>query len=263
MFALRYRGQTFYLVDTPGFDDTTTSNAEILQLVASFLTFAYKTKKHVDGVVYLHRITDNRVAGHATANIELFEKLCGNQGMKIVTLLTTMWDAAGNIPGFTRKDFEKHEEELISKHWSRMIKAGAQVRRSLNTVESLQAVLDGILTTKARQGSRRPVLRLAKELVDNRLSLADTGAGKVLVGEFEQSITKLEEQKKFLELKLNDDPNNTAASLRLKEVNKELGDVRDGAEKLRNWNLAGALFAIGALGALFLTTIGLAASMFG
>lgn len=53
----------FYLVDTPGFDDTLKSDIEILMDVAGWLNKAYKAKIPLTGIIYLHRINDVRVGG--------------------------------------------------------------------------------------------------------------------------------------------------------------------------------------------------------
>jgi hypothetical protein len=44
------------------------------------------------GIIYLHKITDNRLAGFGLKNLEMFQALCGRSCLRNVVLATTMWD---------------------------------------------------------------------------------------------------------------------------------------------------------------------------
>jgi hypothetical protein len=55
--------QTVYLIDTPGFDDTNRSDTEVLKEIARWLVASYKGKILLNGIIYLHRITDIRMQG--------------------------------------------------------------------------------------------------------------------------------------------------------------------------------------------------------
>ncbi|KAH6624179.1 P-loop containing nucleoside triphosphate hydrolase protein [Chaetomium sp. MPI-SDFR-AT-0129] len=83
--------QTIYLIDTPGFDDTTRSDTAILHEVAKWLKASYDADIQLAGIVYLHRIEDNRVGGAGTTNLRMFRELCGDDGLACVVLATTMW----------------------------------------------------------------------------------------------------------------------------------------------------------------------------
>ena len=86
------------LVDTPGFDDTQKTDTEILtmicrlanrnvsiQVIPSWKTlihiiyYRYKRDIKLAGILYFHRISDNRVAGTPLKNIRMFQKLCGKK----------------------------------------------------------------------------------------------------------------------------------------------------------------------------------------
>jgi len=44
----------------------------------------------VQGIVYLHRITDNRMSGSPNCNLRVMGDLCGDKGAAGVCLVTTM-----------------------------------------------------------------------------------------------------------------------------------------------------------------------------
>lgn len=66
-----------HLIDTPGFDDTDKSDSETLAEVAIWLANSYRSQIRLTGILYLHRITDNRLGGCAMKNLKMFKKMCG------------------------------------------------------------------------------------------------------------------------------------------------------------------------------------------
>jgi hypothetical protein len=89
--------RTIYLLDTPGFDDTTRSDTQVLKELATFLGATYSKDIKLAGIIYLHRITDNRIGGHALRNLAMFQKLCGKESLANVVLATTMWDKLKDV----------------------------------------------------------------------------------------------------------------------------------------------------------------------
>ena len=106
-----------HLVDTPGFDDTNRSDTEVLREIAAWLTDSYSNKIRLNGIIYLHRITDIRLQGSAKKNLIMFKKLCGAEALSSVILTTTMWDSV------SPKDGENREEQLrqTPEFWGWMI----------------------------------------------------------------------------------------------------------------------------------------------
>ncbi|KAG8942194.1 hypothetical protein FRC03_003535, partial [Tulasnella sp. 419] len=90
--TFHHRGYRIFLIDTPGFDDTHNSDTAILKTIAGWLELAHRGGKRLNGLLYLHRITDIRVSGMSHRNMKLFNKLCGKESMKNVVLCTTMWN---------------------------------------------------------------------------------------------------------------------------------------------------------------------------
>jgi hypothetical protein len=116
---------TVYLVDTPGFDDTNRSDTEVLRELASWLTRSYTANITLSGIIYLHKISDNRMQGSAKRNLYMFKKLCGDSALKNVILGTTMWDKVSETEGIAR------ERELTSTpdFWGWMMDQGSRVFR--------------------------------------------------------------------------------------------------------------------------------------
>ncbi|KAL4061675.1 hypothetical protein V8B97DRAFT_2066349, partial [Scleroderma yunnanense] len=82
---------TVKLVDTPSFDDSRTgvTDTDVLEMIATFLI---NRRNGLTGLIYVHRISDTRVGGNAQRNLRMFRNLCGDESLKNVVIVTTMWD---------------------------------------------------------------------------------------------------------------------------------------------------------------------------
>ncbi|OAQ58751.1 50S ribosome-binding GTPase domain-containing protein [Pochonia chlamydosporia 170] len=253
-YSLKYRDQHFLFIDTPGFEDGARQNSDILQIIAQHLATSYNHKKYPDSVIYVSKITETRFMGHARKNLDLFEEVCGTDSMEMVTLLTTMWDTAGQVPPTRISDFESREEELITKYWNEMIQQGAKPRRSDNTRDSLLPILDQCIARRAQlqeQGRTHPALQLQTELVEDNRKLIDTSAGSLLAHEFRQTEKRLENHKERLSKYLEEDPQNERLARRIEAVEYEIQENKEAEDRLRYWTIAGISTAfIAALGGL-------------
>jgi predicted GTPase len=63
------------IVDTPGFDDTYRSDAEVLEEITEFLALQYALKIPLKGIIYLHHIHENKMKGSARQYLEVFRSL--------------------------------------------------------------------------------------------------------------------------------------------------------------------------------------------
>ncbi|KAJ8517864.1 hypothetical protein ONZ45_g5011 [Pleurotus djamor] len=215
--ATRYtRGKdSVVLVDTPGFDDTTRSDTDILKLIASWLEKTYKKGHRLAGILYLHRISDNRMAGSPLRNLHLFQSLCGVDPLKRVIFVTTMWTPQLKMDLATAR-----ETELKVKFWKSMLENGSRTERFQGDFASAWEILDSLLHAEARPV---PVL-LQEELVDLRKRLRETAAGRTLYADL---VRLLDEQKATVE-KLRNEAANSGASQnpRLRqELGKQLNQV--------------------------------------
>ncbi|KAF8805168.1 hypothetical protein BYT27DRAFT_7192832 [Phlegmacium glaucopus] len=170
-------------VDTPGFDDTNKSDVDILKMVADWLKSTYAKNILLSGLLYFHRITDNRMAGTPLKNLRMFEELCGKNSFQNVILATTMWDDIDNATGAAR------EEELKSKYWRAMLDRNSTTGRFLRTRESAFALIDPLIDA----ANTRSSVLLQQEMVDMRKKLPATSAGQKLFSEMEHLVMKREE----------------------------------------------------------------------
>ncbi|KAF9449511.1 P-loop containing nucleoside triphosphate hydrolase protein [Macrolepiota fuliginosa MF-IS2] len=164
-----FQNRDFVFVDTPGFDDTHRSDVEILEEIAYWLEKTYEGGVKLSGVLYLHRITDNRMTNTLMRNLNMFEKLCGKDALSNVIFVTTMWgeleegDDSGN----------KHEEELRNNYLKFFLSKGSQMLRFEQTISSAWGIINALpMTQKA--------LKIQKEMVDKNIPLAETSAGRSL-----------------------------------------------------------------------------------
>jgi len=184
-----YPGRNVVFVDTPGFDDSHKSDAEILKMIAEWLKKEYKKGKTLKGIIYLHRISDNRMGGSPLRNLRMFGQLCGTKAVPNVVLGTTMWSKVKLDVG------EQREQELTTKYWAAMMDQGASMQRFLGTHGSAWQIVDGFTDLKGHS------LLVQQEMVDVGKRLSETKAGLVLYEELQRLMakqhdlmTKLQEQ---------------------------------------------------------------------
>lgn len=177
---------TVWLLDTPGFDDTNRTDSEVLKEISAHLAdpkiLYEKRKSKLDGIIYMHRITDQRMGGTAQTNLFTFQKLCGQKALTNVILATTMWERVSEQEGI-----EREEELMRTDHfWGGMIAHGSKVLRHMNTPESALKIIEHFIKIDRSPERPKMVLALQEELVDQELTLDQTGAGQ----EVDHGLTK-------------------------------------------------------------------------
>lgn len=182
-------GETIYLADTPGFDDMNRTDTDILWEISEWLSKAHESGLKLAGIIYLHRIPDIRVGGSGLRNLKMFRRLCGKENLANVVLATNMWDKVDLETGSKREAALKEDPVL----WKEMIDHGSQVfRQDKGRTSGLE-----ILMYLIRQRSPM-VLDIQRELVDQKMQLKDTRAGRELLTEVERE--QQESMKKIQDL---------------------------------------------------------------
>jgi exonuclease VII small subunit len=141
----------------------------------------YEKDIKLAGIIYLHRITDNRMGGSPLRNLRMFGELCGDQAVKKVVLVTTMWDRGKTDP----KTLHQREKELFDNYWKTMINYGASTARFDNSAASAWKIIAPIL--KQREAE---ILLLQEELVDLNRALNETQAGKTLYSDLQRLLAE-------------------------------------------------------------------------
>ncbi|KAI6132292.1 hypothetical protein EV401DRAFT_1849783 [Pisolithus croceorrhizus] len=159
------------LVDTPGFDDTLMTDTHVLRQIAHWLNATYKKHMKLTGVLYLHRISDNRVPGTLLRNYNMFKELCGKENFKNVVLVTTMWDKVTEEVGSAR------EKELHADFWRSMLNLGSSVHRFEGTMESAWKIINSLSVATLVQ--RRP-LEIRQGTIDEHLPPRRKAVGRTV-----------------------------------------------------------------------------------
>jgi hypothetical protein len=119
-------------------------------------------------------------------NRDIFTKLCGDDAMKHVILVTTKWAEVEPDKGAAR------EEQLKMKFWKETLDKGALTERFMCTHESAWNIVDKLVgrSVPKRELVDQPlrkgkpvdnrVLQIRKGVVDLRRSLSQTAAARTL-----------------------------------------------------------------------------------
>ncbi|KAG5340070.1 hypothetical protein C0989_002869 [Termitomyces sp. Mn162] len=188
-----------FVVDTPGFDDTSTKDREILRRIAVWMAKScatsvlparsrltlnrYSDKAKVGGIIYLQEITQARVTGTVRRNFDMFEKLCGPNAATHIILTTTKWSDVKPDVGAQR------EIQLRDHFWNDMLRDGSKMRQFRGTQNSAKEIVQEILVRRALDAAQ-----IQDELVEVDKLLSETEAGRTLRYTLKEA---LEEQKKM------------------------------------------------------------------
>ncbi|KAF6751402.1 P-loop containing nucleoside triphosphate hydrolase protein [Ephemerocybe angulata] len=167
-------GRRLVLLDTPGFDNTQTSDTEILRRIAQWLTVSYNADMKVGGIVYIYPIYPGRITRSDCANIKIFRKICGPGGLEKVILATTRWDIC------PKDTADSREREISANFWSDKSHPGPrnpEMARLGSSAESAWGVVSTILERMEKEGV---VLALQRQLVDRGQILQQTDAAREL-----------------------------------------------------------------------------------
>ncbi|KAJ3484493.1 hypothetical protein NLI96_g5619 [Meripilus lineatus] len=219
-------GRRIVIIDTPGFDDTSKPDSEILSMIASYLNESYKAGMTLSGLLFMHRISDTRMGGISRRNFRMFRKLCGDETLKNVLVVTTMWDSVTLQLGNARETQLKSDDRFFKPV---LDQGGAMVRHD-NTREGAQAILRRILNNHPA-----PV-RLQREMVDEGKKITEIGAADELKREMaelvERHTREIAQIKKEMEEALKD--RDEASHRELEEVKNQLENELKRHEQDRN-----------------------------
>ena len=189
------------LIDTPGFDDTSRPDSDILAEIAKLLSVQYKLGVDLKGVIYVHRITDIRYGRSSVKTFEICQKVCGDAALENVLLVTSRWFEVDPVLGSDR------ERQLRDKFWAYMLNQGSQMSRFHGDRDSAIALISQLLSKDAI------VLELQRELVDDEKHLDDTVAGSYVSENLEHLKSKCQGELRALE-RLREDLNDDRAIYR-------------------------------------------------
>ncbi|KAG8798111.1 hypothetical protein FRC16_007994 [Serendipita sp. 398] len=220
--------QTIWFVETPGFDDTYTSDIEILTMIAEFLIKVRHNNLKLDTILYFHRITDREMKGSVLKNLRMFASICGNVAMPNVVVVMTMWSL---LP--RREIGELRRKELEADFWNSMLNEGCRVAGFGDSYESAHRIISGekeIPFSYPRKGQEGILLSI--QLVDQHKKLKETEAGITLRQQSMQLIKDKKEAKKRLK-EFSKRQNNPALKVNLEAESERIENSIEVSKKLR------------------------------
>ncbi|KAJ5081176.1 p-loop containing nucleoside triphosphate hydrolase protein [Penicillium angulare] len=217
---LEIDGKRVVLIDTPGFDDTTRSDGDILELIATHLAATYAQDQLLSGIILLQPISGNRVQGSERKRNRLFEKVCGPSAFSKVIIATTMWsDLRDESIGIERVEERRREADF----WGRMVEDGATTVRHDNSYESARRIIRMVLANN----SGPIVLQIQRELAQNDGRLAATSAGRQLGLDLREEVKALKAE--IEKLKRSPDQ---GLRLEIQELREEMAEKNYEQERL-------------------------------
>ena len=117
------------------------------------------------------------MTGTSKAYLKLLEDLVGDDALKNVILVTTMWNM---FRPEDRRRAVQREQELLDIFWRPMVEKGSYVAQFDGTPDSAYALVFQLA------GKQSVVLDIQKEIVDQDRSILDTAAGTTLVHQLEK-----------------------------------------------------------------------------
>nr|OQO22531.1 hypothetical protein B0A51_09682 [Rachicladosporium sp. CCFEE 5018] len=177
-FEFELDGRHVTLIDTPGFNDSSRSEAEVLTEIANYLDFTYRNPPHLklNGIVYMQSIQDPRMYGSSLRNLKMFKDLCGESPMKSVLLTTNRWDKARSCGDFDKAVAKETELRDKANFWQPLIARGARMVRW----DSDDTRAGAVEIVRALMGAAPEVLQIQRELVEQEKRLVDTTAGNTV-----------------------------------------------------------------------------------
>ena len=139
----------------------------------------FKKKITLSRIIYVHRITDVRMAGTIHRNLRMFGELCGDKSAKNVVLVTTMWDKVRS-----EEEALKREDSLKARYWNVLLHHRASVARFHNNQDSAWKIIDQVT------GQDRTAVLLQEEMVTLGRNLNETNAGKALYRDLQSLLDK-------------------------------------------------------------------------
>jgi hypothetical protein len=128
------------------------------------------------GIIFLHRINDNRMGASGLRYLNIFRKIWGDEALPNVALVSTMWSEVDTSLGLRR------HLELRRHFWGDMVDKGAYMFQYDGSSEQAQTIVGQLLTKKD------VVLKIQRELLGQHKPLWDTSAGKMVHSDLESRI---------------------------------------------------------------------------
>ncbi|PPR01045.1 hypothetical protein CVT24_000579 [Panaeolus cyanescens] len=129
--------QRIVLVDTPPFPLSMQDEVRIKKWMRKSLG----KNMIFHSILYLHRITDNRLNEPPKVHFHTFETLAGGEFHSRVALVTTMWDTLRN-----QEVGKGREKEIMTGDWEELTRKGSLVLRHENSTDSAAEIIEQVIS---------------------------------------------------------------------------------------------------------------------
>lgn len=153
---------------------------EITERILTWLSNSYASGQLLNGVIYLHRITDSRMGGTALRNNRMFRQLVGRDAFKNVTLATTFWEKVSEAVGARREQELRETKDF----WGGMHSQGAEMVRLKRDRGTALSIVEKF----GKKG--KVVMQAQEEMVTQEKSINDTAAAR----EQKEQVERLERE---------------------------------------------------------------------
>ncbi|KAI0736606.1 P-loop containing nucleoside triphosphate hydrolase protein [Fomitopsis betulina] len=138
---VQFGSRRVVLIDTPGLDDTSRSTEDVIRMVTAYVANMRKKGRIVQGAIYLHRISDNRMGQVALQSLRAFEGLRAQEALPHIAIVLSMWE---DVPPNVRDERKKVlcEREL---YFRPLIEAGAVALAYERTHNSAHEVIQCVV----------------------------------------------------------------------------------------------------------------------
>ncbi|KAH7334359.1 hypothetical protein B0J17DRAFT_104428 [Rhizoctonia solani] len=150
------------------------------------------------GILYAHRITDNKMAGSALRNLRVLEKLLDPDAFKNLVFVTNMWDSQPN------PQHVKFEQELVTnpKYCKSTIANGAHVGVDYRICEDASESQVQERLSDLFLSSSPVTIQIQRDVVDNKSALWTTTTGRFVYEEVKTIMKGLKELVNELKVEL-------------------------------------------------------------
>ncbi|TAQ87520.1 hypothetical protein B7494_g4170 [Chlorociboria aeruginascens] len=178
LLRLMSLGRSVTLVDMPGYDDSSTPDAQMLAAMADWLVDSYGSGRKLNGILWLESLAKTRLGGSGYKALELFQAVCGDDFMRNVICVTTFGHAPRTAQEKTR------ENQLQTKIWLPLKMKNALITEQFDNfdrddpTESANATLNAKRIVSLFFNYKPNATKLQEEIVDNSVNFENTDAAK-------------------------------------------------------------------------------------
>ncbi|KAF9555483.1 hypothetical protein CPC08DRAFT_695552 [Agrocybe pediades] len=215
----RLKDHRIILVDTPGFDDTYLGDTAILRLIANWLAKAYRDKKVLGGIIFLHDVSSRRVSPTEWRTIDLLNLMCGEAALGKVVFGTTNWTRT------TEEKGQQREQELRDVHWKLALEMGAQYQRFEDSYESAVSFIEMAIR---KDHLLNVNLKIQTEIVDEGKIVSETQTGQRLLWSEQEVLAmqmQMQQELAYLAIAKAGSPEAAAANQRYEEASRKIDDL--------------------------------------